>query len=36
MAVILPLIASNMSFSTLLLTGYMNSVPKELDEADNY
>ena len=33
MAVILPLIASNMSFSTLLLTGYMNSVPKELDEA---
>lgn len=32
-AVILPLIASNMSFSTLLLTGYMNSVPRELDEA---
>lgn len=33
LAVILPLIASNMSFSTLLLTGYMHSVPKELDEA---
>lgn len=32
-AVILPLIASNMSFSTLLLTGYVRSLPKELDEA---
>ncbi len=33
LAVILPLIASNMSFSTLLLTGYVRSLPKELDEA---
>lgn len=32
-AVILPLIASNMSFSTLLLTGYVRSLPRELDEA---
>lgn len=32
-AVILPLIASNMSFSTLLLTGYVRSLPRDLDEA---
>lgn len=32
-AVILPLVASNMSFSTLLLTGYVRSLPRELDEA---
>ncbi|MDR1643728.1 MAG: carbohydrate ABC transporter permease [Clostridiales bacterium] len=32
-AVILPLTASNMCFSTLLLTGYVKSLPKELDEA---
>ena len=32
-AVILPLIASNMSFSILLLTGYVRSLPRELDEA---
>lgn len=33
LAVILPLIASNMSFATLLLTGYVRSLPRELDEA---
>ena len=33
MAVILPLIASNMSFSTLFLTGQINSLPRDLDEA---
>ncbi len=33
LAVIFPLTASNMSFSTLLLTGYVRSLPKELDEA---
>lgn len=33
LAVILPLIASNMSFSTLFLTGQINSLPMELDEA---
>lgn len=33
LAVVLPLIASNMSFSTLLLTGYVRSLPRELDEA---
>ncbi|MBQ8080484.1 MAG: carbohydrate ABC transporter permease [Clostridia bacterium] len=33
LAVIFPLIASNMSFSTLLLSGYVRSLPKELDEA---
>ena len=33
LAVILPLTASNMSFSTLLLTGYAKSLPRELDEA---
>lgn len=32
-AVILPLIATNMCFTTLLLTGYVRSLPKELDEA---
>lgn len=33
LAVILPLIAGNMSFSTLFLTGQVNSLPMELDEA---
>lgn len=33
LAVIFPLIASNMSFSTLLLSGYVRSLPRELDEA---
>ena len=32
-AVIIPQIASNMSFATLLSTGYIRSLPKELDEA---
>ncbi|MDR1440413.1 MAG: carbohydrate ABC transporter permease [Clostridiales bacterium] len=32
-SVILPQIAGNMCFSTLLLTGYVRSLPKELDEA---
>ena len=33
LAVILPQIATNMSFATLLSTGYLRSLPKELDEA---
>jgi raffinose/stachyose/melibiose transport system permease protein len=33
LSVILPQIAGNMCFSTLLLTGYVRSLPKELDEA---
>ena len=33
LAVILPQIAGNLCFSTLLLTGYVRSLPKELDEA---
>jgi raffinose/stachyose/melibiose transport system permease protein len=32
-AVIVPQIAGNLCFSTLMLTGYMRSLPKELDEA---
>jgi len=33
LSVILPQIAGNLCFSTLLLTGYVRSLPKELDEA---
>ncbi len=33
LAVIIPQIAGNLCFSTLMLTGYMRSLPPELDEA---